>query len=356
VQRLATLVVFFLLLPGLLAGSASAAETGIVTEVVDGDTLRVRTAGSAEAVTVRLIGIDAPERSHPSLGKEFFSDEAASHLASLCRGKTVRMEKDAEETDKYDRLLRYVFLPPPDGRLLNEEMLRAGMARAYTRFPFSRKVAFLAAEGGARREGTGLWKDGGIAEARWLAAGNASPVEVFPSGGRTFVLVHKGLAKAGVERGDLPKEIEGILRLKGELSDTEFASKARDRGFRPMDPSKAGPATSGAPGQRALQTDSAIRGTVIPWEEAHRHEGEEIVVEGTIVRTHRAEKVVYLNFHANWKRYLTLVIFVKDLPLFPADPEKAYKGKKVRVRGEVKLYKDRPEMAVRDPANISVVP
>ena len=352
----APLALLFLLLGFLAAPPPSGAETGVVEEVVDGDTLRVRTAGSAEAVTVRLIGVDAPERSHPSLGKEFFSDESAAHLASLCRGKTVRMEKDIEETDKYDRLLRYVFLPPPDGRLLNEEMLRAGMARAYTRFPFSRKKAFLAAEAGARREGTGLWKDRGMAEARWLAGGNAAPVEVYPSGGRTFVLAHKGLAKAGVERADLPKEIEGILRLRGELSDTEFASKARDRGFRPIDPSNGGPAGSESPGQRAHQPAPAIRGTVIPWEDAHRHEGEEIVVEGTIVRTHRAEKVMYLNFHPNWKRYLTLVIHVKDLPLFPADPEKAYRGRKVRARGEVKLYKNHPEMVVRSPADITVVP
>ena len=350
-----TLAVLFLLLLGLLAGRASAAQTGIVDEVVDGDTLRVRTAGSAEAVTVRLIGIDAPERSHPSLGKEFFSDEAAAHLASLCRGKTVRLEEDTEETDKYDRLLRYVFLPPPDGRLLNEEMLGAGMARAYTQFPFSRKAAFLAAEGRARREGKGLWKDGGMAEARWLAAGNAAPVEVYPSGGRTFVLAHKGLAKAGVERGDLPKEIEGILRFRGELSDTEFASKARDRGFRPIDPSKTGSAGSESPGRRALTPAPAIGGAVVPWEEAHRHQGEEIVVEGTIVRTHRAEKVIYLNFHPNWKRYLTLVIHVKDLPLFPTEPEKAYRGRRIRVRGEVKLYKDRPEMVVRSPGDITVV-
>ena len=347
---------FFLLLLGLLAVSASAEQTGIVDEVVDGDTLRVRTVGSAETVTVRLIGIDAPERSHPSLGKEFFSDEAAAHLASLCRGKTVRLEKDAEETDKYDRLLRYVFLPSPDGRLLNEEMLGAGMARAYTQFPFSRKEAFLAAEGRARREGKGLWKGGGMAEARWLAAGNAAPVEVYPSGGRTFVLAYRGLAKAGVERGDLPKEIEGILRFRGELSDTEFASKARDRGFRPFDPSKTGPAGSESQGRRALTPAPATGGKMVPWEEAHRHQGEEIVVEGKIVRTHRAEKVIYLNFHPNWKRYLTLVIFVKDLPLFPVDPETAYKGKKVRVRGEVKLYKDRPEMVVRDPENIKIVP
>ncbi|MGE5285084.1 MAG: thermonuclease family protein [Actinomycetota bacterium] len=345
----------YLLLLGLLATAASAAETGVVDEVVDGDTLRVRTVGSAEAVTVRLIGIDSPERAHPTLGKEFFSDEAASHLASLCLGRTVRMEKDAEETDKYDRLLRYVYLPP-GGLLLNEEMLRAGMARAYTRFPFSRKNAFLAAEGRARREGAGLWKDGGMAEARWLAAGNAAPVEVYPSGGRTFAVAYKGLAKAGVERSDLPREIEGILRLRGELSDAEFASKARDRGFRPIVPSKAGPAGAESPGRRALQSAPTIGDTAIPWEEAHRHQGEEIVVEGTIVRTHRAKEVLYLNFHSNWKRYLSLVIFVKDFPLFPADPVKAYRGRKVRVRGEVTLYKDRPEMVVRSPGDITVVP
>ena len=350
-----SLALLFLFL-GLLAVTASAAETGIVDEVVDGDTLRVRAPGSVEAVTVRLLGIDAPERTHPSLGKEFFSDEAAAHLASLCRGKTVRMEKEAEEADKYDRLLRYVFLPPPDGRLLNEEMLGAGMARVYTRYPFSRKDAFLAAEGKARREGKGLWKDGGMAEARWLAAGNADPVDVYPSGGRTFVLAHKGLAKAGVDRGDLPKEIEGILRLRGELSDAEFASKARDRGFRPIDPSNAAPAGSESPGRRAPAPAPASGRTVVPWEEAHRHQGKEIVVEGTIVRTHRAEKVIYLNFHANWKRYLTLVIHVKDLPLFPTDPEIAYRGRKVRARGEVKLYKDRPEMVVHSPGDITVVP
>ena len=354
-MRRAPLAVSFLLL-GLLACPAHGTGTGVVEEIVDGDTLRVRTSGSAEAVTVRLIGIDAPERGHPSLGKEFFSDESAAHLASLCRGKSVRMEKDAGETDAYDRLLRYVFLAPPDGRLLNEEMLRAGMARAYTRFPYSRTAAFLAAEARARREGRGLWKDGGMAEARWLAAGNASPVEVYPSGGRTFVVAHRGQAKAGVERGDLPKEIEGILRLRGEWSDAGFAAKARDRGFRPIQPPKEDPAGSASSGPRIRYAASAGAEAVVPWEEAHRHEGEEVVVEGTIVRTHRTKTMLYLNFHANWKRYLTIVLFAKDLPRFPGDPETDYKGKKVRVRGEVKIYKGRPEMVLRDPADIAIVP
>jgi endonuclease YncB( thermonuclease family) len=343
------LLPIFLLFLSLLAREAGA-ETGVVEEVVDGDTLVVRVAG--EAATVRLIGVDAPERSHPSLGKEFLADESAAFVSSLCLGKKVRMEPDAEETDKYDRRLRYVFLLPPDGRLLNVELLRAGMARVYTRFPFSRRDDFASAEGIARREGKGVWKDGGMAEARWLAEGRTPPVQVYPSGGRAFSVVFGGMAKPGVERGELPKEIEWLLRQRAELSDAEFSRKARDRGYRPVDPSREVAET----GSRAAGASrAAARGTV-PWEEAHRHEGEEIVVEGTIVRTHRAAKVLYLNFHPNWKRYLSLVIPATDLHRFPVDPEKSFQGKKVRARGEVRLYKGRPEMVVRSPEDVTVVP
>jgi len=344
----------FLLLSGIAAGPAVAFETGVVSEVVDGDTLRVRVPGNPDPLTVRLIGIDAPERSHPSLGKEFLSDEAAVFLSSLCLGKTVRMERDVEEADKYDRLLRYVSLPPPDGRLLNAEMLRAGLARAYTRFPFSRKDEFVALERAARRAETGLWRDGGAAEARWLASGKAGvPVEVYPAGGRTFALAYKGWVKSDLERGDLPKEIEWLLRARAELSDAEFASRAGNRGFRPIDPSLERSSRS-APSRRSAPPGANARGeTIVPWDEAHLHEGEEIVVEGTIARAHRTEKVLYLNFHPNWKRYLSLVVFVKDLPLFPADPEKTWVGRKVRVRGEVKRYKGHPEMTVRSPGDVT---
>jgi len=321
-----------------------------VEEVADGDTLVVRVDG--ETATVRLIGIDAPERGHPSLGREFLADEAAAFLSSLCLGKTVRMEPGAEESDRYDRRLRYAFLPPPDGRLLNLEMLRAGMARAYTRFPFSRRDEFVAAEGLARMEGKGLWKDGGAAEARWLAAGKATPVEVYPAGGRTFVVAGKGWARGGVNRADLPKEIEWLLRQREELSDAEFDRKARDRGYRPLDPSKDAGDARPRPGLPA----GAGSDNVVPWEDARRHVGEEIVVEGTIVRTHRGSSVLYLNFHPNWKRYLSLVVPAADLPRFPDDPDKAYKGRKIRVRGEVKIYKDRPEIVVRDPASITILP
>lgn len=326
-----------------------AAETGVVEEVPDGDTLRVVIDGAR--ATVRLIGIDAPERNHPTVGKEYHGDESAAFLSSLCLGKTVRLEKGEEDVDRYNRLLRYVFLSPPDGRLLNLEMLRAGMALAYTRYPFSRSDEFVAAENLARRGGKGLWRDGGAAEARWLVSAKARSVEVFPSGGGRYVVSHKGWVRDGLERGDLAREIEWVLKARSELSDAEFARRARERGYRPVDPAGDAPAgspdPSNAPGTR--------NANAVSWEEAHRHVDERITVEGTIVRTHRTPTVLYLNFHTNWKRYLTLIIHAKDLPLFPANPETAFKGKKVRARGEVTLNKGRLEMVVRDPANLEIV-
>ncbi|MBP2675238.1 MAG: nuclease (SNase domain protein) [Deltaproteobacteria bacterium] len=345
-----TLLAAFVFSLSFARGGLLAAETAVVEEVPDGDTLRVLVGGASE--TVRLIGIDAPERSHPTVGREYHGDESAALLSSLCLGKTVRMEAGDEDRDRYDRLLRFVFLPPPDGRLLNLEMIRAGAARAYTKYPFPRRDEFLAAENLARREGKGLWKDGGAAEARWLVSGKGPRAEVYPSGGGTFLVVHKGWARDGVERGNLSKEIDWVLKARAESSDAEFARRARERGYRPVDPA------GDIPAPPAGSADAADRrgGSAVSWEEAHRHVDERIVVEGTIVRTHRTASVLYLNFHPNWKRYLTVVIRSKDLPLFPADPETAFKGRKIRARGEVTLFKGRLEMVVRDPADIVVVP
>jgi hypothetical protein len=80
-----------------------------------------------------------------------------------------------------------------------------------------------------------------------------------------------------------------------------------------------------------------------------------VVVEGKLVRTHRAENVLYLNFHPNWKKYVTVVILGRDLERFPKDAGTYYKGKTVRVRGEVALYKGRPEILVRSPDAITIV-
>jgi DNA/RNA endonuclease YhcR with UshA esterase domain len=102
-----------------------------------------------------------------------------------------------------------------------------------------------------------------------------------------------------------------------------------------------------------LQTQNATR--VISWQDADKHYGEYATVEGKIVATHNSGKACFLNFHPNYKRYFTAVIFSSSFSLFPANPETFYYGKKVRVSGYIKEYKGKPEIILNDPGQIEIV-
>ena len=108
-----------------------AVEWRDVERVVDGDTL-VLDGGER----VRLIGVDTPETVHPKKPVERFGKEASGFTQKLAEGKRVRLEYDAERTDRYGRTLAYVFLE--DGRLLNLEIIEQGYGHAYTKYPFFR--------------------------------------------------------------------------------------------------------------------------------------------------------------------------------------------------------------------------
>ncbi|MFC2072890.1 thermonuclease family protein [Chloroflexota bacterium] len=110
-------IIFYLLLP--LLGCGSPPDTARVVEVIDGDTITVE-----GGYRVRYIGIDAPEV-HPDL--EAFGIEAREANRKLVAGKKVRLELDVSQTDKYGRLLRYVWV---DDILVEAELVRQGLARA----------------------------------------------------------------------------------------------------------------------------------------------------------------------------------------------------------------------------------
>src|SRR3972149_1124349 len=158
-----------ILLPPVLflpPSPATAGERARVLEVIDGDTILV---GSDQDLrTIRLIGIHAPEKWHPARPKEFGSDESAKYLADLCEGKEILLEPDGEDADSYGRYLRYVFLPGPERRLLNLDMVRHGFARVLRPFPFSPRRELERGEEEARENGRGAWGDGGEAGIRRL--------------------------------------------------------------------------------------------------------------------------------------------------------------------------------------------
>ncbi|MDA2935989.1 thermonuclease family protein [Patescibacteria group bacterium AH-259-L05] len=97
----------------------------LVTEVIDGDTIKIE-----GDMKVRLIGINAPE------GGKCYYEEARNELVRLVQGKYVRLEKDVTAVDDRGRILSYVFLPSGDllenNIFVNDHLLRQGYVREFS--------------------------------------------------------------------------------------------------------------------------------------------------------------------------------------------------------------------------------
>lgn len=124
-------------------------DTARVIEVIDGDTVIID-----GGYRVRYIGIDAPE-TYPD--PEAYGIEARQVNRYLVEGKEVRLAKDVSETDKYGRLLRYVFI---DDTFVNAEMVRRGLAEAKAYPPDTKYQDLLEAmEAEAKEAGRGIWAE-----------------------------------------------------------------------------------------------------------------------------------------------------------------------------------------------------
>lgn len=140
---------------------AGASESAIlVTKVVDGDTIKLET-----GQTVRYIGIDTPETKDPRKEVQCFGKEASEANKRLVEGKKVRLEKDVSETDRYGRLLRYVYVEgnpsTSSGNIeifVNDSLVKEGYAHASAYPPdISKQAVFEASESEARAVSRGLW-------------------------------------------------------------------------------------------------------------------------------------------------------------------------------------------------------
>ena len=104
--------------------STATANRYKVIRVVDGDTFVIDYNGKEEKV--RLIGIDTPESVHPDADRNSAAGITASdYTKSLLQGKSVELEFDVQERDKYGRLLAYAYV---DGYMLNKKLLEDGYA------------------------------------------------------------------------------------------------------------------------------------------------------------------------------------------------------------------------------------
>jgi micrococcal nuclease len=128
------------------ASSPQVTEATVV-RVIDGDTIEVDIEG--KLYTVRYIGIDTPEVGRPG------AEEATAFNAQLVSGKTVYLEKDVSETDRYGRLLRYVWV---EEAMVNAILVTNGYAQVATYPPDVKyQQDFLELQRQAEESGLGLW-------------------------------------------------------------------------------------------------------------------------------------------------------------------------------------------------------
>lgn len=128
-----------------------------VVRFSDGDTIVVDMNGKQE--TVRFIGVDTPETHDPRKPVQCYGPAASAYTKNTisAAGSRVRLEADSltSNRDRYDRLLRYVYLP--DGTLLNQRLISEGYGFYYPYFPFTRSGDFDAAQKTAQSQSKGLW-------------------------------------------------------------------------------------------------------------------------------------------------------------------------------------------------------
>lgn len=94
-------------------------ETARVVRVIDGDTIDVDLNG--QRTRIRYVGVNTPERD------EVCYQEAMNANRALVEGQTVRLVRDASNTDRYDRLLRFVYV---GDTFVNAELVKQGYAEA----------------------------------------------------------------------------------------------------------------------------------------------------------------------------------------------------------------------------------
>ncbi len=390
--------------------------------VADGDTLTLEGIG-----TVRFIGVDTPEKNHPKLPVQFMSLESSAFTKKLCMGKKIRLEYDPYDEDKrgsYGRVLGYLYLE--DGTLVQEQLLKNGYAKAYTKYPFDRKRKnqFLAWEEKAQGNEIRLWKDRGMSEVLWILRHGqlmirvervsskryrlrigarvsktfhqkdiglnliklyatahefgprdlrkqlaqsgykenippeptATAVTVMGMAHRKWGIMYRNRVKPRVPAADLDMQIRELSRWIQDFDAELLEVVLSANGYHPVPEALILTVDQRKIAEGFLKTERIEPGDGrrISWESAGNYIGKRVTVQGTITRSYNSGSACFLNFHRNFTRYMSLVIFKNALGKFPFQPEKFYLNKTVRVRGKIKQHKGRPEIVLNSPKQIQV--
>lgn len=142
-------------------------ENAKVLYAHDGDTIWVKIDGKKEKV--RFVGVNTPEVAKDGNPAEFMAEEAKYFTEEILKDKEIYLERDISDRDKYDRLLRYIWLEKPlsnpelsdiENKTLNGILVKEGYAYANYYKPDIKYHNFLKGlEKSAQDKNLGIWSD-----------------------------------------------------------------------------------------------------------------------------------------------------------------------------------------------------
>ena len=295
----------------------------IVTLVLIAGILLIRVLGNPGAAlkfspdtpsTLAIIGINSDltlkTEKYPSIplgGIVFPIDQEArglvlAALEKMLAGKECRIEPDPYMTN--DPQSQFGFYIYSGDRFVNLELLREGYAVSFLDGQYVFRNEFFGAENDARKLKKGFWANsaGMMTALRFMT---------LPAGSQD--MIYAALAQS------FPQY---------------------DTAAKPLQTADIPPPDSG---------------TVISWENAGQYIGKTVTVNGKIVLTKNTGKVCFLNFHPDYKKHLSAVIFSSAFQRFPMNPENVYLNKTVLITGKIVEYEGRPEIILDSPSQIKIV-
>lgn len=142
-------------------------EKAKVLYAVDGDTIWVDIDGDEEKI--RFVGVNTPELAKDEKPAEFMAEEAKNFTSNAIKGKEIYLEKDVTDKDKYDRMLRYIWLEKPNAnptkkdieeKTLNGILVKKGYAYSNYYKPDTKYQKYLDdLEKSAQDKSLGIWSD-----------------------------------------------------------------------------------------------------------------------------------------------------------------------------------------------------
>lgn len=197
---------------------------GLVAAVADGDTLTVEGVGK-----IRLQGVDTTEKLHPAKPIQYLSAEASAFTKRVALGQRVRLEYGEELYDKYGRVLAYIYLP--DGKMLNAELIKAGLGYSYTRYPHKHRQLFDQLEDEAKARNVGLWADNGLGEYHWLRAQNREEFDVFEMSSNLWGIRWHELVIVRLTTDQMRLELEHLRKDVHTFGPKDLEKELTGRGY-----------------------------------------------------------------------------------------------------------------------------